>query len=228
MLTRQTTKGSLLLWAGSLVACSGSPTSSLSAPAATQRVSDSGVGLTYAGSDGAADRQAASPAPPGAPLVAHGDNVSPDGGSDRDAAADPGLPGASSDAAVPVGDGAPRPLVDAGGTGTCTVNFTVTNALVDGLYFQNIVLGGDAPALGDWDPAKVVTMNQGSTLGVWSVAAPLEDGTTVHFKFGMSGSTGVVTWEGAPQGTDRSLLVSCGGDAAPSYLGQFSQVPDGG
>jgi hypothetical protein len=226
MLTRQTTKGILLLWAGSLVACSGSPTSALSSPEATQRVSDSGVGL--AGSDGAADTQAASPAPPGAPLVGRSDNFSPDGGGDREAAAAPGLPGASSDAAVPIGDAAPQPLVDAGGTGTCTLNFTVTNALVDGLYFQNIVLGGDAPALGDWDPAKVVTMNPGSTLGVWSVAPPLEDGTTVHFKFGMSGSTGVVTWESAPQGTDRSLLVSCGGDAAPSYLGQFNQVPDGG
>jgi Starch binding domain len=225
MLTRQTTKGILLLWAGSLVACSGSPTSALSGPAPTQRVSDSGVGLSYAGSDAGADTQAASP---GAPLVGRGDNFSPDGGSDREAAAASGLPGASSDAAVPIGDAAPQPLVDAGGTGTCTVNFTVTNALVDGLYFQNIVLGGDTPALGDWDPAKVVTMNPGSTLGVWSLATPLEDGTTVHFKFGMSGSTGVVTWESAPQATDRSFLVSCGGDAAPSYLGQFNQVPDGG
>src|ERR1019366_9053627 len=84
MLTRQTTKGILLLWAGSLVACSGSPTSALSGPAPTQRVSDSGVGFSYAGSDAGADTQAASP---GAPLVGRGDNFSPDGGSDREAAA---------------------------------------------------------------------------------------------------------------------------------------------
>jgi hypothetical protein len=109
------------------------------------------------------------------------------------------------------------------------VTFTATNVPVDGFIFQNAVLGGDADALGDWSPANVVKMPAaGGTIGVYTVSVPLPDGLAVRFKFGLSDSSGQVSWESATQPTDRFLFVSCADGALPSYTGQFNQVPDAG
>ncbi|HEX3771996.1 MAG TPA: carbohydrate-binding module family 20 domain-containing protein [Polyangiaceae bacterium] len=208
-----------------LAACSGSATSGLAMPppsAVSTSTPDAGSSAPYPSQDGAADTQSQS-TPQGTPLVERGDDVAPDSGLARDAATTSATIDGSSDAGSldtnDAGDASPPP---------CAVAFTVTSALVDGLYFTSVVLGGDAPALGSWDPARVVAMTPSATVGAWTATATLAEGTTVHFKFGMTSSTGAVTWESAPASTDRALLVDCSEAAAVSYVGQYNMVPDAG
>jgi hypothetical protein len=223
-----TTNRTLLLAcaAATVAACSGSASSGLLTPSPTASAittpSDASAGVPFATPDGAADTQADSPAPP-ATLSGHGDDLSTDGGFGRDAGSsvdDASLGAASADAA--------RAADDAVAPTTCPVAFTVTNAIVDGLYFTGVVLSGDVPALGAWDPAKVVTMTSSMGVGVWTTTTTLVQGTIVNFKFGMASSTGAVTFESAPANTDRELLIDCTDAAAISYVGQYNVVPDAG
>jgi hypothetical protein len=227
--TRMTSLSLLLLATSALVGCSGSASSGLAMPPAASSSastgSDAGATPGYPATDGAADTQAASPSPPGPPLVGRGDNFSPDSGLGVDA---PPVDDADASDAGPSSPPVGVASGDALAPGTCPVSFTATNALVDGLYFTSVVLGGDAPALGSWDPAKVVTMTASLGVGVWTSGAMLPAGTTVHFKFGMMSSTGGVTWESAPTNTDRTLLVTCDGAASLAYVGQYNQVTDAG
>ena len=78
---------------------------------------------------------------------------------------------------------------------TCWATFSVNGALIDGVIVQNVVIGGDAAALGGWDPSMALDMSAvAGAVGVWTIAVPLASGSTVHFKFGMSGGGGL-TWE---------------------------------
>jgi hypothetical protein len=214
--------------AGALVACSGSPDSGLMSPGTLlvgtpDGGSDASLGTPYAAADGSAETQAASSA------ASRGDDVAFDGsvgaadGAPLDAGTDAGASFLSdADAAAADADTAPA---DAG---LCSVSFTVTGALVDGIVFQNVVLGGDAPALGDWDPSQVVKMTASAVVGTWTTTVLLPDGTTVHFKFGMTGTGGQFAWETDPQDVDRTLAISCSFGVGVSYTGMMNQIPDGG
>src|ERR1019366_8444477 len=141
--------------AGGLVACSGTAGSGLmSPPASVDAASDASVASVHTAADGSPETQASSSATPGilsggqgdSALIGAGDasagdtRVALDGGTDA---------GPSPDAPI---DGS------AGDAGTCVVTFTVTGALVDGFVFQNVVLGGDAAALGGWDSTQALKM----------------------------------------------------------------------
>jgi hypothetical protein len=212
-----------------LAACSGSATSGLSMPppapsALSTSASDGGAGALYASQDGAADTQSQS-TPPGP--VERGDDVTPDSGLAPDGGVTTAAAVDASSDAGPLATGDASSAGDAS-TPPCAVAFTVTSAIVDGLYFKSVVLGGDVPALGSWDPAMVVTMTPSATVGAWTATATVAEGTTVHFLFGMTSSTGAVTWESAPANTDRALFVDCADAAAVSYVGQYNMVPDAG
>jgi hypothetical protein len=211
--------------AGGLVACSGTAGSGLmSPPASVDAASDASVASVHTAADGSPETQASSSATPGilsggqgdSALIGAGDagagdtRVALDGGTDA---------GPSPDAPI---DGS------AGDAGTCVVTFTVTGALVDGFVFQNVVLGGDAAALGGWDSTQALKMTMTSTVGTWTIGVPLTDGAAVHFKFGMSGTGGQFAWETDPQNVDRAHVVSCPLEAGDSYTGQMNQIPDGG
>jgi hypothetical protein len=182
---------------------------------------DASLGAVYPAVDGSAETQASSSSPPGAADVERGDDVTLDAGGATD--------GAALDAG-PDADAGSFAEADAwaADAGQCSVTFTVTGAIVDGIVFQNVVLGGDAPALGGWDPSQVLKMTASAAVGTWATTVPLENGTTVHFKFGMTGSGGQFAWETDPQDVDRSLAVSCGFGIGASYTGVMNQIPDGG
>jgi hypothetical protein len=216
--------------AGALVACSGSPDSGLMSPetrlgGTPDGASDASLGTAYQAADGSAEMQAASSATPGPSDVERGDGVALDGSVGAAAPLDAGTDTDAtslSDAAATDAETAPT---DAG---LCSVSFTVTGALVDGIVFQNVVLGGDAPALGGWDPSQVVKMTASAVVGTWTTTVLLPDGTTVHFKFGMTGTGGQFSWETDPQDVDRTLAISCAFGVGVSYTGMMNQIPDGG
>ena len=214
--------------AGALVACSGSPDSGLMSPerlgGAPDGGSDASLGVAHPTADGSAETQAASSM---APDVARGDDVALDGsiGALDDAPLDAGTDADAAFLSDAVAANADAAAADAG---LCSVSFSVTGALVDGIVFQNVVLGGDAPALGDWDPSQVVKMTASAVVGTWTTTVLLPDGTTVHFKFGMTGAGGQFAWETDPQDVDRTLAISCAFGVGVSYTGMMNQIPDGG
>jgi hypothetical protein len=212
--------------AGALVACSGSPDSGLMSPgaplvAAPDAGSDASLGAAYPTADGSAETQAASS------VASRGDDVAFDGSAGLADGA-PLDAGTDADGAL-LSDVAPADAdAAAADAGLCSVTFSVTGALVDGIVFQNVVLGGDAPALGDWDPSQVVKMTASAVVGTWTATVLLPDGTTVHFKFGMTGTGGQFAWETDPQDVDRTLAISCAFGVGVSYTGMMNQIPDGG
>jgi hypothetical protein len=124
------------------------------------------------------------------------------------------------------------------------VTFTVAEAWIDGVVYTDVALGGDAAALGAWNPAAAVTMTQVAS-GTWTAGVMLTDGEHVDFLFVKRGPN-VTSWESWAPNSDRSLVVACsaasgivdagaveGGsaDAGPvvgvSYVGNFNvQPPD--
>jgi hypothetical protein len=221
-----------------VAACSGSsPSSLLSNPAGveagTAATPETPTALDAGppASDGAPVKPDAPLSVPRAPLIGLGDSPLPDG-----AATTPTPPDAGDDAAdlgdVQAQPPSPMGASDAASTSaptTCWVTFSVSGALIDGVIVQNVVIGGDAAALGGWDPSMALDMSAvAGAVGVWTIALPLASGSTVHFKFGMSGGGGL-TWEAAAQSTDRALFVSCPDGGGVSYAGQYNQiVADGG
>jgi hypothetical protein len=219
-----------VLYASGIVACSGASPAGFSGPfRASETASDAGLDSVSATVDAAAGSPLPRTSPVAPPVGAAGDssgvspNVSASNAPATPAAADAGSGTDSSDADPDATDATtPAPA-------SCPVTFTATNVPVDGFIFQGAVLGGDTGALGDWSASNVVKMlAAGGTVGVYTVSVPLPDGLAVHFKFGLSGSSGQVSWESATQPTDRFLAVSCADGAQPSYIGQFNQIPDAG
>jgi Starch binding domain len=216
------------LCASGVVACSGASPTAFSNPLhASETPADAGFDSVSAYVDAAAGSSAPKTAPAAMPPgVGPGDDSSvpsPDG----DATAPTLMPDAAdagSSALSGHGDATDdRTLAPT----SCPVTFTATSVPVDGFIFQNAVLGGDADALGDWSAANAVKMPAaGGTVGIYTVSLPLPDGLAVHFKFGLSDSSGQVSWESATQPTDRFLVVSCADGSLPSYTGQFNQIPD--
>jgi hypothetical protein len=215
-----------VLCASGIVACSGASPTSFSGPfRASETPSDAGLDSVSAPVDAAAGSPLPRTSPVIPPVGAAGDSsgVSPNGIASN-APATPVAAGSGTDSgdADPDATDATTPA-----PASCPVTFTATNVPVDGFIFQGAVLGGDADALGDWSASNVVKMlAAGGTVGVYTVSVPLPDGLAVHFKFGLSGSSGQVSWESATQPADRFLVVSCADGAQPSYIGQFNQIPD--
>jgi Starch binding domain len=218
-----------VLCASGIVACSGASPAAFSSPLrVSESPSDAGLDSVSASVDAAAGASPPTVFPPVSASAGRGDDSStlaPDSGASNPSAipiaADAGSNADSGDANADATDGAPSLAA------SCPVTFTATNVPVDGFIFQNAVLGGDAEALGDWSPSNVVKMPPaGGTVGVYTVSVPLPDGLAVHFKFGLSDSSGQVTWESATQPTDRLLVVACVDGSQPAYTGQFNQIPD--
>jgi hypothetical protein len=90
---------------------------------------------------------------------------------------------------------------------SCLVTFTVADAWVDGVVYQNVALGGDAAALGAWSAAAAVPMTQVAS-GTWTVGVMLTDGVEVEFLFVKRGPN-VDSWESWTPESDRSLVVAC-------------------
>jgi hypothetical protein len=127
---------------------------------------------------------------------------------------------------------------------SCMVTFTVAEAWIDGVVYTDVALGGDAAALGAWNPAAAVTMTEVAS-GTWTAGVMLTDAERVEFLFVKRGPN-VTSWESWAPNSDRSLVVACaaasgiveagaveGGsaDAGPvvgvSYVGNFNvQPPD--
>jgi hypothetical protein len=180
-----------------------------------------------------------------APAAGHSDGFAPDGGAAAPPAVDASLDAsavrsidastlidaaavASLDAGAEPFDG---PAADGGPDASailCPVTFQVDAAFVDGFVFQNVVLSGDAPALGARDPSLAVVMTSiAGQPGEWSAVVSLVDASTVHFEFGMSGGGGAdLTWEGSAATSPRSLVVDCSDGAAVTYVGQYNQGSD--
>ena len=121
------------------------------------------------------------------------------------------------------------PATGDGGTSTdsvfCPVTFNVGGAFVDGFVYQAVMVGGDAPALGGWNTAAAPRMTaEAVTPGAWTASVSLQDGETVHFKFGKTSTDGsTIEWETLADG-DRTLVVSCSASGA-SYTGQYGIAP---
>ncbi len=217
------------LLAGSTTGCSGGSLAGLELlPSKTDFVDAGTDSVRNHAVDAAttADVQPPSPAAPtGTPYVGRSDNFSPmdagasasEGGAFGATATDDAAADATSE---PVSEEASSPAA------SCIVNFTVEDAFIDGIVVQNVVVGGDALALGNWDPTLARNMAEASgAVGKWTLSVQTPSGQTVHFKFGMRGS-GQVTWETLSQ--DRTLEVTCPTNEALSYVGQFGVLPDGG
>jgi hypothetical protein len=225
--------GVLVVSAFGSSACSGSSGSMLDSRPSSPAFADSGTdSVEGPAGDGGADAPTLPPASSGAPYEGRGDNFSPPetpptppdmGRSDNFS------PPLSPDAGASDLDASPAtvPSVD-GSLASCVVTFTVTNALIDGVVFSNVVVGGDNLALGNWDPTLARNMAAvNGTNGTFTLGVQLTDGQTVHFKFGLRGNN-QVTWETFAQNETRSLTVSCGIGAGPTYSGRFDVLPDGG
>lgn len=165
---------------------------------------------------------------PGSPYVGRGYDFVPDA-----AAADGSTNETASDESADATTGAPTPPVttDGGaplGAVYCPVTFTVDSAFVDGFVYQAVMVGGDAPALGDWNTSAAPRMTAAAApmLGAWGTSVSLQDGETVHFKFGKTSTDGsTIEWEMLPGG-DRALVVVCGGTGT-TYAGQYGTLSDG-
>ncbi|MGO9835853.1 MAG: CBM20 domain-containing protein [Polyangiaceae bacterium] len=94
---------------------------------------------------------------------------------------------------------------------SCLVTFTVAEAWIDGVVYQDVAVGGDAPALGAWSPTAAVGMTQVAS-GTWMVGVTLVDGEEVQFRFVKRGN-GVDSWEDWAPNSNRSLVVACAAGA---------------
>lgn len=236
-ITQHTIGGWLTAYASAAIGCSGSAADLLvNAPDAGAGDAGSVRNVPVLAPDASAQPQAApssQPASTAPPIVGRVDNFAPDGAGSLAAAGplDGALAGSESDAWSVDGGLS----LDAGvaTTASCTVLFTVTNANVDGVLVTNVVIGGDAAALGDWDPTEALKMSPVSgTSGDWTLRAELPAGQIVAFKFGMSGTNGKsILWELGPNSsTDRTLAVTCPDGSVLSYIGEYNHIPisDGG
>jgi hypothetical protein len=188
-------------------ACSGTPFSTL--PDGVQSATDAAAVATDAGVappsiDGAAPTDGASDAlATGSPdAFAPGDAMSVEGAADAGAA-----------------ESAPAHA-------SCAVTFTVTGAYVDGVLLRGVSVGGDAPALGAWNPSSAVALAPIAP-GVWTGDVVLVDGAKVQFRFLETGPTEIV-WESWGAGSNRSLTVACApadGKSGAQYVGQFDVKP---
>ncbi|GHE97944.1 CBM20 domain-containing protein [Streptomyces fumanus] len=71
---------------------------------------------------------------------------------------------------------------------------------------ETLLVTGDVPQLGSWDPAKAVPLGTtASSYPNWSTSVQLPVGTTVQYKYLKRSPTGTVTWESIP---NRTLTVS--------------------
>ncbi|MEU9576986.1 CBM20 domain-containing protein [Streptomyces chilikensis] len=69
-----------------------------------------------------------------------------------------------------------------------------------------LLVTGNVPQLGSWDPAKAVPLGTtASSYPNWSAGVQLPVGATVQYKYLMRSRTGTVTWESIP---NRTLTVS--------------------
>ena len=217
---------SLFATAAAVLSCSGSAEPLLDPLANRPVTSDAGG----AGSEQAPDQAVAHGLTDDSGLEASVDPGSPYVGRGYDFVTDGGAPDAPafelSDATV--ADATAAPTSDGGPTVNsvfCPVTFNVTGAFVDGFVYQAVMVGGDAPALGGWNTAAAPRMTAaGVTPGAWSASVSLQDGQTVHFKFGKTSTDGTtIEWETLPDG-DRALVVSCSAGVA-SYTGQYGVAP---
>jgi hypothetical protein len=109
---------------------------------------------------------------------------------------------------------------------TCAVTFIVTNAFVDGFMLKGVALGGDAPALGAWNPGSAIPLAAVSP-GAWSGSVVLEDGQVLQFRFVETGPNEDV-WESFTPAGNRTLTVACSSGqtkAPPQYTGTFDVRP---
>jgi starch binding protein with CBM20 domain len=97
---------------------------------------------------------------------------------------------------------------------SCLVTFTVAEAWIDGVVYQDVAVGGDVAVLGAWSPQAAVGMTQVAS-GTWTAGVMLTDGEEVEFRFVKRGN-GVDSWEDWAPNSNRSLVVEC---AAASGLG---------
>ncbi|GAA3342516.1 hypothetical protein GCM10020358_37750 [Amorphoplanes nipponensis] len=68
---------------------------------------------------------------------------------------------------------------------------------------QQVLVVGDVPALGGWDPARGLALDA-SGYPVWSGGTGLPPGTAVAYKYVLRNSDGSVTWEG---GANRTTVT---------------------
>ncbi len=104
----------------------------------------------------------------------------------------------------------------AGGTGTPTPTPTPTPSTSAAISFgvdattswgQNLVVVGDRPELGGWNPASAVALSS-ATYPVWRASVSLPPGTVVQYKYVRTESNGAVTWE---SGSNRTATVPASG-----------------
>jgi hypothetical protein len=209
-------------------ACSGSDGAGLSLRSSPTALVDAGVRSPLHRSpppDAAAAQQAPPPLAPTseAPVADRGDDgksAPTDAGTSEDATPEATLP---DDAAVADATVETSP-VEPGGS--CIVTFEVDDAFIDGVFVQNVVIGGDILELGNWDPTLARNMAPSTVAGSWTLDVPMTDGQSTHFKFGTRGS-GQLTWETLSPDSARDLTVSCPNGEGVSYVGQFGVSPDG-
>lgn len=108
---------------------------------------------------------------------------------------------------------------------TCAVTFIVTNAFIDGFMLKGVALGGDAPALGAWNPGTATPLTAVSP-GAWSGSIVLQDGQRVQFRFVETGPNEDV-WESFTPAGNRTLTVACPTTtkSPPQYTGTFDVRP---
>ncbi|MFI9155551.1 CBM20 domain-containing protein [Streptomyces sp. NPDC053367] len=71
---------------------------------------------------------------------------------------------------------------------------------------ETLLVTGNVPQLGTWDPAKAVPLGTtASSYPSWSAGVQLPVGATVQYKYLKRSPTGTVTWESTP---NRTLTVS--------------------
>ncbi|MGA4956204.1 CBM20 domain-containing protein [Streptomyces lavendulocolor] len=74
---------------------------------------------------------------------------------------------------------------------------------------ETLLVSGNAPQLGAWDPAKAVPLGTtASSYPHWTTSVQLPVGLTVQYKYLKRSPSGVVTWESTP---NRTLTVSRNG-----------------
>jgi hypothetical protein len=105
---------------------------------------------------------------------------------------------------------------------SCLVTFTVAEAWIDGVVYQDVAVGGGVAALGAWSPQAAVGMTQVAS-GTWTAGVMLTDGEEVEFRFVKRGN-GVDSWEDWAPNSNRSLVVAC---AAASGSGTDAGVGAG-
>jgi hypothetical protein len=94
------------------------------------------------------------------------------------------------------------PQARAASTGETPITFRL-HATTEG---ETLLVTGNIPQLGSWDPAKALPLSTtASTYPHWSAGVQLPVGTTVEYKYIKRSPSGAVTWESIP---NRTLTVS--------------------